>query len=60
MDEFWQQALWSLAPTVLVGLLFWYIMRVIIRSDSKERAAYDEILREQEAAERDEPHTRTR
>lgn len=31
---------WSLAPTVLVGLLFWLIMRAIIRADRTERKVY--------------------
>ncbi|AWB87269.1 hypothetical protein [Mycetocola zhujimingii] len=48
MDNFWLNALWSLAPTVLVGLVFWVIMRAIIRSDRDERAAYAKV----EASER--------
>ncbi|MCP2031588.1 flagellar biosynthesis/type III secretory pathway M-ring protein FliF/YscJ [Okibacterium sp. HSC-33S16] len=43
MDNFWVNALWSLAPTVLVGLIFWVVMRSIIRSDRDERAAYAKI-----------------
>jgi hypothetical protein len=43
MDNFWLNALWSLAPTVLVGLVFWLVMRGIIRSDRSERAAYAKI-----------------
>ncbi len=43
MDIFWVNALWSLAPTVLVGLIFWVIMRAIIRSDRDERAAYAKV-----------------
>ncbi|MFU8948155.1 hypothetical protein ACLRGF_15660 [Mycetocola zhadangensis] len=43
MDNFWVNALWSLAPTVLVGLIFWVIMRSIIRSDRDERAAYAKL-----------------
>ena len=43
MDNFWLNALWSLAPTVLVGLVFWLIMRGIMRSDRSERAAYSKI-----------------
>ena len=37
--EFWWNALYSLAPTVLIGLVFWFIMRAIIRSDRSEREA---------------------
>ncbi|MFM5968059.1 MAG: hypothetical protein ACKOQ8_03325 [Micrococcales bacterium] len=36
-------ALLSLVPPVLVGLVFWVIMRSILRADSKERAVYAEI-----------------
>lgn len=43
MDIFWVNALWSLAPTVLVGLIFWMVMRAIIRSDRDERAAYAKV-----------------
>lgn len=40
--------MWALAPTVLLGLLFWYIMRIIVKSDRNERRAYAKL----EAAER--------
>jgi flagellar biosynthesis/type III secretory pathway M-ring protein FliF/YscJ len=36
-------ALLSLVPPVLVGLVFWVVMRSILRADSKERAVYAEI-----------------
>ena len=48
MDNFWLNALWSLTPTVLLGLLFWLIIRSIVRSDRTEREARIRI----EAAER--------
>ena len=35
--------LFSLAPTILIGLVFWFIMRAIVRSDRNERAAYAKI-----------------
>lgn len=47
-DLFWG-VVYSLAPTVLIGLLFWFIMRAIIRSDSSEREAYAEIEAEERA-----------
>ncbi|THG30327.1 hypothetical protein E6C70_14590 [Glaciibacter flavus] len=49
MDDFWLNALWSITPTVLVGLLFWYIMRALIRSDRTERKVYSEIEAEERA-----------
>lgn len=47
--ELWDQGLWALAPTVLIGLLFWFIMRAILRSDRNERRAYDRIEAEERA-----------
>ena len=40
MDAFWSNALWSLTPTVLVGLIFWFVLRSILRADRREREAY--------------------
>jgi flagellar biosynthesis/type III secretory pathway M-ring protein FliF/YscJ len=48
MDNYWLNALWSIIPTVLVGVIFWFVMRAIIRADRDERAAYADL----EAAER--------
>ena len=48
-QEFWSNALFSLAPTVLVGLIFWFIMAAIIRSDRSERAARAKIEAEERA-----------
>ena len=42
-------ALFSLAPTVLLGLLFWFVIRSIIRSDRNERAAYAKVEAEERA-----------
>jgi len=41
--------LFSLAPTVLIGLVFWFIMRAIIRADRGERSAYAKIEAEERA-----------
>lgn len=41
--------IFSLAPTVLLGLVFWFIMRAIIRSDRNERAAYAKVEAEERA-----------
>ena len=48
MDNYWLNALWSVIPTVLVGVIFFFVMRAIIRADRDERAAYADL----EAAER--------
>ncbi|MGO4784934.1 hypothetical protein [Cryobacterium sp. W22_MBD10_FK3] len=49
MDDLWANALYSLAPTVLVGVLFWIIMRAIIRADRTERNAYARVEAEERA-----------
>ena len=43
---FWDgllDALISLIPPTLVGLLFWVILRSILRADKNERDAYNKI-----------------
>jgi flagellar biosynthesis/type III secretory pathway M-ring protein FliF/YscJ len=49
MDTFWANALWSLSPTILVGLIFWLIIRSIIRADRTERKVYAQIEAEERA-----------
>jgi hypothetical protein len=54
----WDTGLWAVVPTVAVSLLFWFVMRAILRADRNERAAqarYEAELDEQslEAARRD-------
>jgi flagellar biosynthesis/type III secretory pathway M-ring protein FliF/YscJ len=39
----------SVTPTILVGLLFWFAMRAIFRADRTERAAYTAIEAEERA-----------
>ncbi|CAN5312403.1 hypothetical protein BH11ACT3_BH11ACT3_16930 [soil metagenome] len=45
--DFWGNALFSLLPTVLFGLLFWFVIRAILRSDRNERKAYAKIEAEE-------------
>jgi flagellar biosynthesis/type III secretory pathway M-ring protein FliF/YscJ len=42
-------ALLSLVPPTLVGIVFWVIMRSIIRADSKEREVYAQMEAEMRA-----------
>ena len=49
MDDFWVNAIWSLAPTVLIGLVFWFVMRSVLRADRSERDAYARIEAEERA-----------
>lgn len=48
MDAF-LDILGSLVPPVFIGLLFWFIMRSILRADSKEREVYSQIEAEERA-----------
>ncbi|MGD8166006.1 hypothetical protein ACEXOS_002160 [Herbiconiux sp. P16] len=48
MDDFWP-AVFALAPTILIGLVFWFIMRALIHSDKSERKALAKIEAEERA-----------
>ena len=45
----WGNIVFSVTPTIVVGLIFWFIMRNIIRADRDERKAYDKIEAEERA-----------
>jgi flagellar biosynthesis/type III secretory pathway M-ring protein FliF/YscJ len=49
IENFWANALYSVTPTILLGLVFWFIMRSIIHADRNERAAYAKIEAEERA-----------
>lgn len=40
-------AVWSLTPTVFIGLFFWLVMRLILRADRTERRVFQEIENEE-------------
>jgi hypothetical protein len=42
-EEFWANAVFSITPTILVGLIFWFTMRGIFRADRTERRVYAEV-----------------
>ena len=48
MDIFWD-VVGSIVPPIFIGLLFWFIMRSILRADSKEREVYAEIEAQERA-----------
>ncbi len=48
-QDFWSNAIFSLVPSVLVGVTFWFALRSIIRSDRSERAAYAKVEAEERA-----------
>ncbi|GAA1055945.1 hypothetical protein GCM10017608_13980 [Agromyces luteolus] len=56
MDDFWLNAIWSLAPTVLIGLIFWFVMRSLLRADRSERDAYAKIEAEERAKRAEQQH----
>lgn len=45
----WSIGLWALVPTVCVSLLFWFVMRAILRADRTEREAQARIEAEEDA-----------
>jgi len=49
MENSWFNAVFSLAPSLGVGLIFWFIMRAIIHSDRSERKAYARVEAEERA-----------
>ena len=49
IEDFWGNALFSVTPTILLGLLFWLVMRMILRADRTERRVYAEIETEERA-----------
>lgn len=48
-QEFWVNAIFSLVPTIVLGLIFWLVLRSILRSDRAERAAKARIEAEERA-----------
>jgi hypothetical protein len=49
VDNFWVNAAWSITPTILVGLIFWLVLRTILHADRKERTVYARIEAEERA-----------
>ena len=49
MDNWWLNAVWSLTPTVLIGIFFFFVLRLILRADRTERRVYQEVENEERA-----------
>ena len=49
LQDYWANTIYSVVPTILVGLIFWLVMRAIIRADRTERKAYAEVEAEERA-----------
>ena len=45
----WGNIVFSVTPTILVGLIFWFAMRAILRADRTERKVYARIEAEERA-----------
>ena len=51
----WQAVAVGLIPSIGVGLLFWYVMRAVLRADRRERDALARIDREEAQARGESP-----
>lgn len=49
IENFWANAVYSVTPTILLGGIFWFVMRSILRADRTERKVYSEIEAEERA-----------
>lgn len=47
--DFWGNAIFSVIPTIALGLVFWFIMRAIVRADRNERKVYAQMEAEERA-----------
>ena len=55
-ESFWGSAIFSVVPSLVVGLIFWFVVRALVRADRNERQAYaaiDKEERERAAQQRD-------
>ncbi len=50
MDTYWSAVVWSILPTIVVCVVFFFIMRSIVRMDRKERSTYADIEAQERAA----------
>jgi hypothetical protein len=49
IQNYWGNVVYSLAASALLGLVFWIVMRSIMRADRTERKIYAEIEAEERA-----------
>lgn len=49
MENWWANAIWSLTPSVIIGVFFWFVVRAISRADRAERQVYKQIEDEERA-----------
>ncbi|WP_072315003.1 hypothetical protein [Agrococcus sp. Marseille-P2731] len=48
-ESWWGNAIFSLIPTIVLGLIFWMVLRAIIRGDRTARREYDRVEAEERA-----------
>ena len=49
IKEFWANAFFSVTPTIVIGLIFWFAMRAILRADRNERRSLEKYEAEERA-----------
>ncbi|MCJ1706232.1 hypothetical protein [Microbacterium sp. VKM Ac-2923] len=49
MDETWIAMLWAILPTLVVSVVFFFILRNVIRMDRTERKVYARIEAQERA-----------
>lgn len=47
--DFWGNAIFSVVPTIALGLVFWFVLRAIVRADRNERKVYAEMEAQERA-----------
>lgn len=47
--DYWSAVVWSIAPTLIVSALFFFILRSVIRADRTERKVHAKIEAEERA-----------
>lgn len=43
MENWWANAVWSITPTLVIGIFFFVVLRLILRADRTERRVYKEM-----------------
>jgi hypothetical protein len=49
MDQYWVTALLTIAPTVIIATIFFWILRNVLKLDRTERRVYAKIEAEERA-----------
>jgi large-conductance mechanosensitive channel len=49
VDAYWGAVIWALLPTVVVSVIFFFVIRSIVRMDRTERKTYARMLARERA-----------